>query len=222
MAEKRKPASSTGAAKKVSQRREPKKTPVSPLERWRMIAEAAYYRAEKRGLVGTNPIQDWLDAEKEIDSRYTVDYGKVMTALNPSEMMEQFHKAIGRYRLPAMDLEGVMDTQRKNVEALTVANQKAFESMRSIISRQMEILRETMESTAGAIKDLSAVASPKDVTKRQSELLRQAVERALSNMREMTEMVSQANTEAFTSINARATENLKEIRALTQRLTKSH
>ena len=36
-------------------------------ERTRMIAEAAYYRAESRGFTGGDPLQDWLDAEAEID-----------------------------------------------------------------------------------------------------------------------------------------------------------
>jgi hypothetical protein len=32
-----------------------------------MIAETAYYLAERRGFVGGNPEQDWLEAEAQID-----------------------------------------------------------------------------------------------------------------------------------------------------------
>lgn len=32
-----------------------------------MIAEAAYFRAEKRGFDDGDPMQDWLEAEREID-----------------------------------------------------------------------------------------------------------------------------------------------------------
>jgi hypothetical protein len=37
---------------------------------WRrqMIAEAAYFRAEKRGFQGGDPVTDWLAAEAEIDA----------------------------------------------------------------------------------------------------------------------------------------------------------
>ena len=35
-----------------------------------MIAEAAYFRAERRGFQGGCPIQDWLEAECEIDRVY--------------------------------------------------------------------------------------------------------------------------------------------------------
>lgn len=37
-------------------------------ERRRLVAEAAYLRAERRGFVGGDPVQDWLEAEAEIDS----------------------------------------------------------------------------------------------------------------------------------------------------------
>nr|VFK50302.1 MAG: Protein of unknown function (DUF2934) [Candidatus Kentron sp. TUN]VFK51422.1 MAG: Protein of unknown function (DUF2934) [Candidatus Kentron sp. TUN]VFK58007.1 MAG: Protein of unknown function (DUF2934) [Candidatus Kentron sp. TUN] len=42
--------------------------PVTPEERWNMIAVAAYYRAEERGFIGGNPAEDWIAAEKEIDT----------------------------------------------------------------------------------------------------------------------------------------------------------
>lgn len=35
--------------------------------RHRMIAEAAYYLAEKRAFQGGDPVADWLNAEKIID-----------------------------------------------------------------------------------------------------------------------------------------------------------
>lgn len=39
-----------------------------PEEREYMIAEAAYYRAERRGFAPGNEMEDWLQAETEIDS----------------------------------------------------------------------------------------------------------------------------------------------------------
>jgi len=44
---------------------------VTPEERWRMVAEAAYLRAEKRGFSGGNPTDDWLAAEAEVDKILT-------------------------------------------------------------------------------------------------------------------------------------------------------
>lgn len=38
-------------------------------ERWHMIAEAAYWRAEKRGFAGGGEVDDWLAAEADIDGQ---------------------------------------------------------------------------------------------------------------------------------------------------------
>lgn len=41
------------------------KTSFTAEERYRMIAEAAYYRAERHGFSG-DPVRDWIEAEHDI------------------------------------------------------------------------------------------------------------------------------------------------------------
>ena len=41
---------------------------LKPEERHRMVAEAAYYKAEKRGFLGGDPEADWVEAEAEVES----------------------------------------------------------------------------------------------------------------------------------------------------------
>jgi len=41
----------------------------TPESRQEKIALCAYYRAEKRGFVGGNELDDWLAAEQEVDAR---------------------------------------------------------------------------------------------------------------------------------------------------------
>jgi hypothetical protein len=60
----RESTSESGAAKRRKRTKAPK---INPEERRRLIAEAAYLRAEQRGFVGGSPEQDWLDAEAEVD-----------------------------------------------------------------------------------------------------------------------------------------------------------
>lgn len=42
---------------------------VGPVERDGMIALAAYFRAERRGFLPGQELEDWLEAEKEIERR---------------------------------------------------------------------------------------------------------------------------------------------------------
>lgn len=40
---------------------------VTPEQRWRMIADAAYYRAERRNFAPGHEYEDWLAAEAEVE-----------------------------------------------------------------------------------------------------------------------------------------------------------
>ena len=42
---------------------------VGPEKRAALIAEAAYFRAEKRGFAGGHETEDWLAAESEVDAQ---------------------------------------------------------------------------------------------------------------------------------------------------------
>lgn len=48
---------------------------VTPEERYHMIAEAAYYIAERRGFLGGDLEADWLEAEREIDRKLGITPG---------------------------------------------------------------------------------------------------------------------------------------------------
>lgn len=60
----------TATAKKTTTREAGRKV-VTPEERYRLIAEAAFLKAESRGFVGGDPVVDWLAAEQEIDDSLT-------------------------------------------------------------------------------------------------------------------------------------------------------
>ncbi|MDN5871888.1 MAG: DUF2934 domain-containing protein [Nitrococcus sp.] len=42
---------------------------LSAEERQKMIAEAAYFRAQRRGVDGGDAVADWVEAESEINAR---------------------------------------------------------------------------------------------------------------------------------------------------------
>lgn len=63
--QKTKPATIKGVAAKDTNSE--KRTPITAEQRYQMIADAAYFLAEKRGFVGGDVAQDWLEAEAQID-----------------------------------------------------------------------------------------------------------------------------------------------------------
>jgi phasin family protein len=140
------------------------------------------------------------------------DMSKFMKEVDPGKMMEEFSKMLKQYNLPGVDMDALMASQKKNLEALTQANRIALEGMQAVAERQAKILQETMNEASNAVDVLSKAGSPGEVAAKQAELAKGAFERALSNMRELAEMVAKSNQEATGKINERISATLDEIK----------
>lgn len=123
-------------------------------------------------------------------------------------------KVMGDMKLPGVDLEALMASQRKNIEALTAANKLAFEGFQAVATRQTEILRQTMEELQKMMTEVMSASTPEDRVAKQAELAKTAFEKALANMKEVAEMVTKSNTEATNVISNRITDSLEELKAM--------
>ncbi|MBL8260293.1 MAG: phasin family protein [Candidatus Competibacteraceae bacterium] len=123
-------------------------------------------------------------------------------------------KMLGDVKIPGFDMEAIMTAQRKNIEALNAANQAAVQGMQAVAQRQAEILSQAMGEVSSVAQQLASAGNAQEMTAKQAELARKAFEQALANMRELAEMVSKSNTEAFAIINKRVTESLQELKSL--------
>ena len=123
-----------------------------------------------------------------------------------------FTKALGDLRVPGLDVDALVAAQRKNLEALTQANQLAVEGVQAVARRQVEIARQAVEEYTSLLRELSTPVAPEDRLAKQVDVVKGAVEKGLANARELTELATKANTEAFNVINKRFTEGLDEVR----------
>nr|VFK26246.1 MAG: phasin family protein [Candidatus Kentron sp. MB]VFK30796.1 MAG: phasin family protein [Candidatus Kentron sp. MB]VFK75235.1 MAG: phasin family protein [Candidatus Kentron sp. MB] len=142
------------------------------------------------------------------------DFAKIMADLDPNKMMEQFTKILQDYKVPGVDTTAILESSRKNIEALVSANRQAVEGLQAVVARQGEILRETASETVSALKQLSSGDNPTEVVSKQMELLNPALERVLANARELAEMVQKSNTDAFEIIKKRFEESMSEFKAI--------
>ena len=59
---------STGTSSVRTRPAAPKPLPITEEQRRAMVAERAYFKAERRGFVGGDPVRDWQEAEAEVDA----------------------------------------------------------------------------------------------------------------------------------------------------------
>ena len=130
----------------------------------------------------------------------------------PSILDLDITKFVGDLKVPGVDVETVVASQRKNIEALTQANKLAFEGVQAVFKRQVEIIRQSLEEGATIAKEMVEAGTPHDKAIRQTELAKDVFERALSNARELSEIIAKSNNEAFELLNKRFTQVLDEIK----------
>lgn len=121
-------------------------------------------------------------------------------------------KYVGEFKVPGVDVETLVASQRKNLEALTQANKLAVEGVQAVFKRQVEILRQALEEGASAAKELVEAGTPQEKAIRQTDLAKDAFERSLSNARELSEIIAKSNTEAFDLLNKRFLQVVEEVK----------
>lgn len=123
-----------------------------------------------------------------------------------------FSKAFAGFTLPGFDVEAVLASQRKNIEALTQANQLAVDGVQAVARRQAEIAREAIDEASTVLREIVQPTAPEERIAKQAELLKQTFERGLANTRELALLLAKANTEAFDVVAKRVAQGFEEIR----------
>ena len=124
-----------------------------------------------------------------------------------------------RFSVPGINTSSLMESQKKNFDALVKANQKAAEGYQNLMRRQTEILSETMQSIQEAAAGLMKANDGNDLPKKQAELVEKTIGRALMHMKELADLTISANSEAFRVIQDHAKESISEMQELAESIS---
>ena len=135
---------------------------------------------------------------------------------NPQMPFMDINQLMQQFKIPGVDVSAIMEARRKDMEALIAANRQAYEGMQRLGQRQAEMLRDAMTEWQATTAQMMGGQNPSAGAAKQAELGKQALERALANMRELAEMATTSQTQAWNVINKRFQESLEELRHLAQ------
>jgi phasin family protein len=125
-----------------------------------------------------------------------------------------FTKAFGEFKMPSFDVEALVEAQRKNVAAITAANQTAFETVKTAAQRQADMIKFATEEFSKAASDMLSAATFEEKATRQADVAKKAFETTVANFREISDIVAKGNTEALDVVNKRIAEALDEIKVV--------
>ena len=128
---------------------------------------------------------------------------------NLDELLKQF-------KVPGVDVNAIIESRRKDMDALIAANQATAAAMQKVAMKQTEILTQALQAAQESAQALAKGVSGAIDPMKQADLTRKAYEKALADMKEVGEIAQKAQTTAMSGITARAQQSVQEMTKLMQ------
>ena len=132
--------------------------------------------------------------------------------VRPSFFNFDVTKMMTNFRFRPFDVDALMACQRRNIEALSQANQLAVEGVQAVARRQIEVARQALEDVSVLFRELTQPTSTEDRLTKNTEYAKQMLEKSVNHGREITMLATKAGAEAADVLRKRASESLDELR----------
>jgi len=126
-------------------------------------------------------------------------------------------KGFGDFRLPGLDIETLVTTQRKNLEAMTQASQLALEGAQAVAQRHVEIVRQVIEEVPAVLRDWTEPCAAEHRLAKNVDVTKQALEACVANARELAEITAKAGNDVVSVLTRRMSESFDDLRLYTKK-----
>lgn len=120
-------------------------------------------------------------------------------------------------RMQGMDVTGtaalLLENGRKDMEAMVKASSLAREGLQSVVQRQTEMLKQSIEQWRDTLQSMPGQDMKGQLGKIDS-MGRASFQQALEDIRELADLTARSQTEAFEIVRQRVNENVEQARQL--------
>ena len=124
-----------------------------------------------------------------------------------------FTKIAGEFKLPTVNVETIVETARKNFAVMTTANTAAVETMKAIAQRQGDMVRAAMEDFSKHGSEVLAAATVEEKAIKQIDFVKKSYDNAIANSKELADLYSKSQADAFAALSQRISELTDEVKA---------
>jgi phasin family protein len=142
-----------------------------------------------------------------------------MANARPNPFQFDVTKMFGDFCFRPFDVEAVWAAQRRNIEAMSQANQAAVAGVQALAQRQIELTREVFEGFSALWGDLATPGSTEDRIAKNTEYVKQVVENGVKHGGEIATIAAKAGSDAAEILHKRTNESLDEIRTFASQKT---
>ncbi|MEN3347897.1 MAG: hypothetical protein V7632_1532 [Bradyrhizobium sp.] len=127
--------------------------------------------------------------------------------------MDMFADMGKQFNLPKIDHDALLETHRKNIEAVQQSALAFSQDGRALLARQQEVFADVMRQSRELIAEFKPQGSAQEIAAKQAELARRAFEVVAENTKDIVQLVQKSGGEATSIIMNRVRESIAEARA---------
>jgi len=133
-------------------------------------------------------------------------------AQDAQSYFDMMRKFAGDFGLPKVDVEKLIDTHRKNIEALGQSAKVAAGGAQSVAQKQREVLEAGLREASELARSYQPLGEPQQILAKQTEFAKKVFDIALRGAKDSAQLTRQSTSEAVKIIQERMKESLEEIR----------
>jgi phasin family protein len=134
---------------------------------------------------------------------------------NPFAGADAF-KAFGDFKMPGVNMDVLVAYHRKNLDALSKANQVAVKGFQAVAERQSAILKGAVDNAGKVTEALFAAKSAEEKVRSQAEFAKDGVMTAMNDAQQLAGLVASTAQETAEVLNARLVESFEDVRQIFQ------
>lgn len=124
---------------------------------------------------------------------------------------------MGQCKTPNFDVEAMMASQRKSLEALSNTNQKAFEGLQSYFTKQTELARQSFEATTRMVQDVVSAPTPEEKVAKQIEAAKGNIETCVESLQELSGILSENQTQTMEVVKSAVYDSIDELQGMVKK-----
>jgi phasin family protein len=119
------------------------------------------------------------------------------------------------------NFNALLETHRKNLEALSQAHQMAFEGMQAMAQRHREMVSSIVHDNSSLANKIIGESTPEQKVARQADLIRKNYENGVRGLRELADMMNESNAQASDILNRRVSASFTEMKSVIEKSGKA-
>ena len=141
-------------------------------------------------------------------------FSELFSSADFTQMFENYNGA-------PIDFKALMESQMRNVQALSEAQQVTVDHLQSLAQRQSEFLSQIVEDNSKLAKEMMSEGSPETKLAKNADLFKELYEKSVQNMHEISEMMNVSNQKATGILNKRVSASVSEFKDTLESTTKA-